>query len=153
MSAKTSRAAPAREAGRKEPAPWNFLTDLSRQQLSVAADASCAMIRGFESMRRIQQQAAHEASARHKAVAQRLHGSCQPTDLMAIQTGLLREDLESASQYWQQLAATVLEMQTEMMGCTSHLLDSETALETASALEAFDMFPGASSWFAPKPVQ
>jgi hypothetical protein len=152
MSAKTSRAVAAREASRQEPVSRNFLTDLSRQQLSVAADASCAMLRGFEAMRKIQQQAAHNASARHKAVAQRLHGTCQPADLMAIQAGLLREDLESASQYWQQLAATVLEMQTEMMGCTSHLVDSETALETVSALEAFDMFPGINSWFAPKRV-
>jgi hypothetical protein len=122
MSAKSTRATPAREAGRQEPASWNFLTDLSRQQLSVAADASSAMIRGFEAMRKIGQQTAHDASARHKAVAQKLHGTCQ------------------------------LEMQTEMMGCTTHLLDSETALETVSALEAFDMFPGANSWFAPKPV-
>ena len=147
MSARTSRAAPARE-----PAVSDFLTDLSRQQLSVATDASCAMLRGFEAMRKIQQQAAHNASARHKAAAHRLHGTCQPADLMAIQAGLLRDDFESATQYWQQLAATVLEMQTEMMGCTSHLLDSETALETVSALEAFDMFPGATRWFAPKPV-
>ena len=152
MSAKSTRATPAREAGRQEPASWNFLTDLSRQQLSVAADASSAMIRGFEAMRKIGQQTAHDASARHKAVAQKLHGTCQPADLMTIQAGLLRDDLESATQYWQQLAATVLEMQTEMMGCTTHLLDSETALETVSVLEAFDMFPGANSWFAPKPV-
>jgi phasin protein len=152
MSAKTSRAVATREARRQEPASWNFLTDLGRQQLSVAADASCAMLRGFEAMRRIQQQTAHDASARHEAVAQRLHGACQPADLITIQAGLLRDDLESASQYWQQLTATVLEMQTEMMGCTTHLLDSETALETVSALEAFDMFPGANSWFAPKRV-
>lgn len=148
MSAKTPRAAPAREA----PAPWNFLADLSRQQLSVATDASCAMFRGFEAMRNIQQQAAHDASARHEAAAQKLHGStCQPADLMAIQAALLRDDLESATRYWQQLAATALEMQTEMMGCTSHLLDSETALETVSALEAFDMFPGVKSLLALKP--
>jgi hypothetical protein len=147
MSAKNPRAAPAREASRKEPASSNFLTDFSRQQLSVATDASCAMFRGFEAMRKIQDQAVHDVSARHEAVAQKLNGASQPADLMSIQAGLMRDDLESATQYWQQLAATALEMQTEMMGCATHLVDSEKALETASAMEAFDAFPGLNSWF------
>ena len=153
MSARTRtpRASPAREIAPRETAPLNFLADLSRQQLSVATEASCAMLRGFEAMRKIQQQAAHDASARHQAVSQKLHGAFQPADLMTIQAGLLRDDLESAAQYWQQLAGTALEMQTEMMGCASHLLDSETALETAAALEPFDMVPGLDSWFAVKP--
>lgn len=152
MSAKTPRAAPAREARGKNPAPRNFLADLSRQQMSVATDASCAMFRGFEAMRKLQEQTAHDTSARHEAVAQKLQGASQPADLMAIQAALMRDDLESAAQYWQQLAAAALEMQTEMMGCASHFVDSETALETASALEAFDMVPGLNSWFAPAHV-
>lgn len=151
MSTKSPRAAPAREASRKEPASWNFLADLGQQQLSVTTEASCAMLRGFEAIRKIQEQAAHDMSARHQAIAQKLHGACQPADLMAMQADLMRDNLESATQYWQQLAASALETQTEMMGCASHLLDSETALETASALEAFDMFPGMKSLFALKP--
>lgn len=152
MSAKNPRASPAREASHKEAASWNFLTDLSRQQLSVATDASCAMLRGFEAMRRIQQQAAHHASTRHAAVAQRLHSPCEPADLLAIEAGLLRDDLESATQYWQQLMATALEMQTEMVGCTSQLLGSEAALETAAALEPLDLFPGVTTLLGGTPV-
>lgn len=152
MSAKNPRASPAPAASPNEAASWNFLTDLGRQQLSVATDASCAMLRGFEAMRKIQQQAAHHASTRHEAVAQKLHNPCEPADWMAMQAGLLRDDLESATQYWQQLAATALEMQTEMMGCASHLLDSESALETAAALEPLDMFPGVTRLFPRKPI-
>jgi phasin family protein len=151
MSAKSPRAAPAREAGRKELASWNFLADLGRQQLSVATDASCAIFRGFEAIRKIQEQVAHDISARHQAIAQKLHGARQPADLIAMQAALVRDDLESATQYWQQVAASALETQTEMMGCASHLLDSDTALETVSALEAFDMVPGMNSLFALKP--
>jgi hypothetical protein len=149
MSARTRRTAAARQTGIETSAPWDFLADLGRQQMSVANDASCAMFRGFEAIRKIQEEAAHHASVRHEAAAQKLHGSCQPTELIAIQAGLLREDIESATQYWQQLAATAMEMQTQMMGCTSHLLDSDTALESVHAL---DMLPGVSSWFPFCPV-
>jgi len=154
MSAKTRtpRAAPPREAAFAPAAGANLLGDLGRQQMSVATDASCAMFRGFEAMRRIQEQAAHHASTRHQAAAKKLHGTCDPGDLMAIQAGLLRDDLESATQYWQQLAATALEMQTEMIGCASRLLDSEAALETAAALEPLDLLPGAGSLFGGKPA-
>jgi hypothetical protein len=128
-------------------APWNFIADLGRQQMSVAADASSALFRGFEAIRKIQQQAAHTAAQRHQAVAQRLHGGCAPADLMAIQSDLLSGDLKSATQYWQDLAATAMEMQTEMMGCASHLVDSEAALQAVSALERL---PGMSSFFVKK---
>jgi hypothetical protein len=76
----------------------------------------------------IQQQAAHTAAQRHEAVAQRLHAGCAPADLVAIQSDLLSGDFKGATQYWQDLAATVLEMQAEMMGCASHLVDSDAAL-------------------------
>lgn len=136
------------------PAPqpaWNFFADFGRQQLSVATDASCAMLRGFQAMRKIQEEAAQQATARQQAAAEKLHTSCQPTDLLALQAGLLRDEVESAAHYWQELAATALEMQTEMMGCASHLVDSDAALEAASALESFDMIPGVTGLFPLKP--
>jgi hypothetical protein len=150
MNARTPKTSLRTEAASSD-GSLNFLADLARQQMSVASDASCAMLRGFDAMRKIHEQAAHDTSARHQVVAQKLHGTVQPFDLMTLQTGLLRNDLESATQYWQQLAATALEMQTEMIGCASHLVDAETALETAAALEPFDMLPGVSSLFALQP--
>ncbi len=141
MKARPVKAAPAREGA----APWDFFADLGRQQMSVAAEASNALMRGFDAMRKLQEQAAHDAAERHAAVARKLQGASQPFELMTIQAASVRDDLESATQYWQQLAATALEMQTEVMGCASHLLDSESALEAASALEALDMIPGMSS--------
>jgi hypothetical protein len=150
MNAKPIKAAPARDAFASAAAPWNFIADFGRQQMSVATDASAAMFRGFEAIRKIQQQAAHGAAQRHEAVAQRLHGSCAPADLMAIQSELLSGDLKGATQYWQDLAATAMEMQTEIMGCTSHLVDSEAALEAVSAMDHLQALPGMSTFFAKK---
>lgn len=134
-------------------APLGLFADLTRQQASVAADASCAMFRGFEAMRRIQQQAAHQATVRHQALAARLHRDCAPGDVLAIQAEMAQGDWQSATQYWQQLAAAALEMQVEMMGCASHLVDSESALEAASAVEALDAIPMMKNIFAFQPAR
>ncbi|MDI1272866.1 phasin family protein [Polaromonas sp.] len=125
MSARTSRAAASPASNRSSPDPKDFLADLGRQQLAVATDAACAMFRGSEAMRVIQQQAAHEASLRHQAAAQKLHGGCTPADLLAIQSDLLRFDLQGASQYWQQITTAALQSQIEMMASASHLLTDE----------------------------
>lgn len=147
MTATARKRTAAREAASAPFAPLNTLADIGRQQMCVAAEASSAMLRGFETMRRIQQQAAHEASARHQAVAEKLQGDCAPADLMAMQASLLQADWQSASQYWQDLAGTALEMQVEMMGCASHLMDSDAALESVSAVEALDAWPGMKALF------
>jgi hypothetical protein len=147
---KTAQTAPASAASANAATPWNFFADFSRQQMSVAADASCAMLRGFEAIRKIQQQAAHTAAQRHEALAQRLHAGCAPADLMAIQSELLAGDFKSATQYWQDLAATAMEMQTEIMGCTSHLVDSEAAIEAVSAMGHLEGLPGVSDFFLKK---
>jgi hypothetical protein len=67
---------------------------------------------------------------------------------MQIQSGLMRSDMEIAVNYWQQLAAAALEMQTEMVGCASHLLDSEALLESTSVMDAMGSIPGLDRFFA-----
>lgn len=124
MNAKTSHSAPAREFPGADQAPLNLLADLGRQQLALATESACALFRGSEAMRKIQQQAAHQASLHHEAAAQKLREPCEPADLLAIQSDLLRQDLREATQYWQQLAASALKTQVEMMGHASHLFDA-----------------------------
>jgi hypothetical protein len=92
------------------------LHDLPRRQLAACNHAACAMFRGFEAIRRIQQGAAHEALAHHTAIARKLNGPCEPADLLALQADLLRFDVRRAAMYWQQLGAAVLEMQRELIG-------------------------------------
>lgn len=147
MTATARKRPAAREAVPNQITPLGILADLGRQQMCVAAEASSAMLRGFETMRRIQQEAAHDASVRHEAIVGKLHDARAPVDLLAMQAELLQGDWQSAGRYWQDLAGTALEMQVEMMGCASHLLDSETALESVSAVEAFDAFPGMKALF------
>jgi hypothetical protein len=147
MTATARKGQAARRAAAAPFTPLGILADLGRQQMSVAAEASNALLRGFETMRRIQQEATQETSARHQAVAAKLHGACAPADAMAIQADLMQADWQSANRYWQDLAGTAIETQVEMMGCASHLLDSETALESVSAIEAFDAFPAVKALF------
>lgn len=147
MVATAARRTRARDAAPGPLAPLDFFTDFGRQQMAVAAEASSALLRGFEAMRRIQQEAAHAARARHEALAGKLQGACTASELMAMQATLLQADWQSANRYWQDLAGAALEMQMEMMGCASHLLDSETALEAVSAMEAFETLPGVTRLF------
>lgn len=111
------------------PAAW--MADWTRQQMAVAAAGAGAMLRGFEAMRRIGEETAQETSQRHLAVAEKLRGQTQPVELIAAQTELLRIDMEGAARYWQQVTATALEMNTEVLGCTAQLVDTEAVLAAA----------------------
>jgi hypothetical protein len=113
---------------------WDIATDQGCQQITVAAERACAMFRGFEAMRLIQEQAAHRALERHTAALGELQRPCGPADLMKVQSELLRFDLEGAGRYWQQLGAAALEMQAQMLSCGGHLIDSDAMLEAASAM-------------------
>lgn len=131
MSAKKTVARPQGDTD----ASWNFMADMGRQQMAVATEAACAMFRGFESMRKVQEQAAHAAAQRHAAAAQKLQRPCAPMELVAIQSELLSFDAEGATRYWQQLGAAVLEMQTEMLGCCGKLVVPDAVLASARVLE------------------
>lgn len=119
-----------------EQAPWNFLSELSRQQLAMATESASAIFRGNEILRKIQQETAHEASIRHAKAAQKLFSHCEPAELLSIQSELLRTDLQTASHYWEQLAKATLQAQREMMASMSHLLDSESGSGMNSAMQA-----------------
>lgn len=104
------------------PATW---TDLPRRQLAATARAWCAVFRGFESIRRLQQATAHQALAHHEALAQALKGPCQPLDLVAVQAEMARFDLQGAAAYWQQIALAMLEMQRDLAGSTAPAAQGE----------------------------
>lgn len=114
------------------------LPSAGREQLAAATEAACVMFRGFEAMRKIQHTAAHQAARHHEAVAQKLQGSpAEPGELLAIEADLLRFDMESAVQYWQQLWATAFDMQAKMMACGRPLVDPKALMETAASAAPF----------------
>ena len=93
------------------------------------------MCRGLEAMRKVQEQAGQRAMARHSAVLEKMKQASEPAQLMTLQSQLLAVDAENASRYWQDLGAAAMEMQTEMLGCCSHLVDSEAVLRATAAID------------------
>ncbi|MEO7401129.1 MAG: phasin family protein [Polaromonas sp.] len=118
-------------------APWNLLTEFGRQQLAVAAQSASAIYRAREVIRAVQQQAAHEASVRHAQTARKLCAPCAPGDFLALQSELIRDNIQGASQYWQQLSDVAMQTQLEMMAHMSHVFDGEAGIGLKSVLQAF----------------
>jgi Phasin protein len=125
MTAKISRITPARETAGADAAPMNMLTDLGRQQLALATESACALFRGSEAMRQIQQHAAHQALERHQDAMQKLRSPCEPADLLAVHSDLMKFDVDGATQYWQQLASAALKTQGELMACAGHMINTQ----------------------------
>jgi Phasin protein len=121
MTANVSRLHPLPERAATPSSPWDFFSDFNRQQLAVATQGACAVFRGSQAMRHIQEQAAHQALMQHERAAQKLSNSQERADLMAIQSELMRFDMSSAAQYWQQLCQAALKTQAEMLVCVTQM--------------------------------
>jgi len=141
----------ATQRAAQRPPGFDFLADFQREQLAMMMEASSAMLRGFEAMRTIQQQTARQSSVRHQAAARQLRETSAPVDLMTIPFGLLQDDLQSAARYWEEIASAALEAQSEVMGCATHLFNTDTVLESASAVHALDAVPGVSQLLSRQP--
>ncbi len=124
MSTQNSRVAKTPESAHAESTPSKtLLSDLSRQQFSLVADSACAMFKGVEAMRKIQQEAAHQASQQYELAAQKIRNASASADFLTIASELMRFDMQEATRYWQQLAAAALEAQVEMTSTTGKLIE------------------------------
>lgn len=133
MTATTSSPTAAAQA-----VPWAFVADLGRQQLVAGMQGACALFRGFEAMRQVQQQAAHASARQYGAALQKLQDPCTPEQMLEIQVDLVRFDVEAATRYWQALAGAAMEMQAQIANCAMQCADSSQLLEMASALDAHE---------------
>ncbi len=122
MNAKNSHATKSQHNGVAHTPPANLFSDLARQQLALFNEAACAVLKGSETVRKIQQQAAHRASSQHESAAARLRAVHEPSEVMTIQSDLLRFDLEGAMQYWQQLTAALVQAQVDLISSSGHAL-------------------------------
>ncbi|SFC25669.1 Phasin protein [Polaromonas sp. OV174] len=136
MNTQTSRTVPSIEASSAGLSSWSLLADLGRQQFILATESACAVFRGSETIRKIQQQAAHHAALQHDAAAQKLRNQSGPSDLLVIQADLMLSNLQGATQYWQQLAAAMIKTQVDMAACTSQVLQTAPEYGLKPALEA-----------------
>lgn len=127
-----SRPAPAPTyAPAATPAAWNWGAQFAQQQLAVGEEGAATLVRGFESMRRIQAQATQQAVQRHAAANGKLGASPRPGEALAVQTELLRADLEDAARCWQQLVGEALEMGNELLACSARLVSTEDVFAAA----------------------
>ncbi len=134
MATRTSRSLASAKASNNEARPpVDWMSDWSRQQMAVASESACTVYRGFEALRRIQEQAARAAAERHAAAAQKLRKPESGVDLAFVQGELLREDVTAATKYWQDLASAMIEMNTELLTNAGKLVDTEDLLAATSA--------------------
>lgn len=133
----TRQASAASESAASMLAPLAMLSDVTRQQLTMMTEATCAVLGSSEALSKIQQQAAHQASLRHNAAAESLRGEVEPMDILSIQSDLVRQDVQEAAQYWAQLASAVMRTQLDMMGRMSHVLNSGSQGGLGNAMDAW----------------
>lgn len=139
MPTKSSRqvAAAASESAASMLAPLNMLSEMTRQQLSLMTQATCAVLGSSETLGKIQQQAAHQACVRHQAAADTLHGEVEPLEVLTIQSDLLRQDMQEAAQYWAQMASAAMRTQLDMMGRMNDMFNTGSQDRLATAIDAW----------------
>lgn len=147
MSSRNARSADDAQAAAWS--PLNILADLPRKQLELMARSATVAYRGSETLRKVQQQAAHRASVHHEEVAQKLRAPCDLSDVWAIQADLLRFNMQEAAHYWQQMASTALKIQVDLVGSAGEALDTGTEPSLEALQQAFaaslDGSPNASA--------
>lgn len=130
-------------------------TDPAAQQMTVAVESAGVMMRGLEAMRKINDRAVQDALLRYTDAARKLSASHQPMELFAIPSAMMRSEFECATSYWQELSGAAMEMQAELLGCSTHLIDSDALLQAASVVKAvpdlksFTGFNGFNGFFGP----
>jgi len=123
MTAKPSRSASVGDAATDISTAPNLLTDLPRRQMALLSQSASAIYRGSEAVRQIQQQAAQRAAEHHQEAMEKLRGTRDFNEVMAIQAELLRYNLQESAQYWQQLTSAVLKLQAEMISGAGQMDD------------------------------
>lgn len=138
MSTRNPRSGSDDQATGDALAPLNMLADLPRRQMALMTQSASAMLRGSDSLRKIQQAAAQRALAQQEQVAERLRAPVDFNELLTIQAELLRFNLQEAAQYWQQLTTTALKVQAEMISNAGAGVDTGAEPTLDSLQRAFE---------------
>jgi hypothetical protein len=120
--------APAASAS---PLAWNWAAELALQQFAAGTEGGALLYRGCEAMRRIQEQAVQQALHRHAAATRDLGAAPRPADALALQSELLRGDMEDAARCWQQLVGQAMEVGNELAACATRLVNTDDAFAVA----------------------
>ena len=123
----------------------SFMPGLVGEQLATFAENARTWFHNRESIRQIQQQAAHEAAAQHEVMSHKLREASCPSDFMDIQQDMSRYYQDAVGQYWQQIATTHLQTQMEMMAKANHFLSGKTGEQIKAMLNTFHLAMPADS--------
>jgi phasin family protein len=87
----------------------------AQEQLQAAITLADLVFKGAEDIRRAQLAAAHHAHERHEKALAEVSSAANPNQLFKLQAELLRDDMETAGLYWQQITTAVAHLQTEAL--------------------------------------
>lgn len=140
---------PAASASPSPAAGIDALAETSRRQMAAVVQSGCALFRGFEQIRGIQERAARDALAEYEAVAGKLARPQPIQDLLALQAELLRFDAQGAALYWQQLGAAAFDMQRQLLGSLT-AAETRVIKEAAASMQEFSSaMPGLGTLLPP----
>jgi len=116
------------------PTPW--MADLGQEQYAIGMEAACTWFRTLETLCQTRQQAAHQALGAYEEAAKKLRASGNPATLLQTHADLLGFYLESPLQYWEQITATGMQTQIEMLARFNHLFVGNTKKQVEKAFVA-----------------
>jgi hypothetical protein len=105
--------------------PWLLLAALGEKQIGFAADCAGTVLKGLETLGRVQEQVAHGAVVRHQRAMAITRQAAEPARLMALPWALLMVDLDAANRYWQALARATIDQVATLQQCVSRHLAEE----------------------------
>lgn len=88
---------------------------LAQEQMQSLMALADLVLKRAEELRRCQLETAQLARKRHDKARSDVASAGNPTELLHVQADLLRDDLESAGQYWQRMASICTAAQAETL--------------------------------------
>jgi phasin family protein len=92
---------------------------VAQEQLRSMISLADVIFKSAEELRRCQMEAAQQARRRHERAQADVAAAASPTELLNVQSELLRYDLESAGEYWQRLLGICRSAQAEAVDLMS----------------------------------
>jgi len=135
MNARTNKPGQVKAAAQHAPS-GDYWAQLSVKQAAWALDNSCALVRGFEAMRKVQLNAAHQALAQLQAARERLQRFDSTTEAMSLQTELAQQDGAAALRYWRDLFDIGMKTQQEMAKTMATAFSQQGSDVLGAAVEA-----------------
>jgi hypothetical protein len=105
--------------------PQALVSEQARQQLVMASEVSSVMCRAAEALQQIHHHVTQRAGLRYQHMADQMRSAQTPTDIMAIQTGLMTQGMQELAQYMHDMTTATLKIQ-------SLLMDSRRSQEATS---------------------